>query len=134
MPWKFTDGIDYTFPANTSLAPNGRLFVVKNKTAFKSRYSSIPDEIIYGPYADDGSLSNGGEKLELSKPGDEILGMPGQYYYIRVEMVNYSDGSHPVGEAPDPWPTEPDGGGASLIRTGDSGYSNDVVNWQAGTP
>ena len=132
VPWKLTNGIDYTFPPDTALAPHGRLVVVKNVTAFKNRYPMVPAGILYGPY--EGSLSNGGEKLELSKPGDEDIASPGQYYPIRVEMVNYSDGSHPSGA--DPWPTGPDGTGQSLARKPGSLnlYGNDVINWQASAP
>jgi len=46
--------------------------------------------------------------------------------------VNYSDGSHPLGE--DPWPTEPDGGGLSLARRIPGNYGNDVINFKAASP
>jgi len=53
----------------------------------------------------------------------------GERYYIRVDRVNYGDGSHPVGG--DPWPSEADGAGSSLGRKVPADYGNDVVNWQA---
>ncbi len=53
----------------------------------------------------------------------------GVRYYIRIDRVNYSDGSHPEGE--DPWPTEPDGTGQSLHRVVPDNYGNDVANWIA---
>jgi hypothetical protein len=74
-------------------------------------------------------LDNGGEKVQLSKPGDEV---EGTRYYIRVDRVNYSDGSHPVSQ--DPWPTGPDGGGSSLSRKVPADYGNDPDNWTAATP
>ena len=56
-----------------------------------------------------GKLNNGGEKLELSRPGEHIWGT--NYYYIRVDRVNYSDGWHHDNfeGMNDPWPIEPDG-------------------------
>jgi len=129
--WKFTDGIDYTFPAppdEVAIPPGGHILIVKNPAAFHLRYSGIPVEIICGPYT--GWLNNDGEKLELSKPGGEYLGTQ---YYIRVERVNYSDGSHPDDEPGDidPWPTEADGLGSSLIRDDVNLYANDPNNWTA---
>ena len=132
-PWKLTDGIDYTFPDSPNeviVPPGGYILVVKNSDAFFWRYSPDPN-IVFGPY--DGKLNNGGEKVELGKPGDEDVGVR---YYIRVDRVNYSDGSHPE-DCPggvDLWPTEADGGGDSLTRISDSLYGNDPNNWQAATP
>ena len=54
-------------------------------------------------------------------------------YYIRVDRVVYSDGSHPVGD--DPWPTAADGTGAALHKQVPlNTYGNDVAHWQADTP
>ncbi len=127
VPWKFTNGIDYTFPLGSTIPAGGRVVIAKNLAAYAERYESSAD---FGPY--EGKLDNGGEKLDLSMPGDEELGVR---YYIRVDRVSYSDGSHPVGE--DPWPVEADGGGYSLDRINDVLYGNDVSNWNGipdGTP
>jgi len=59
----------------------------------------------------------------------------GTQYYIRVDRVSYSDGSHPD-DCPggiDLWPSAADGGGSSLSRIEPSAYGNDVINWQAAT-
>lgn len=77
----------------------------------------------------DGSLSNGGEKPQISQPGD--LDGTGRFC-IRVDRVNYSDGSHPVDD--DPWPVAPDGGGQSLTRITPSNYGNDIANWKSSSP
>ncbi|MGD0551133.1 MAG: lamin tail domain-containing protein [Sedimentisphaerales bacterium] len=134
-PWKFTNGIDYTFPASpnaVTIAAGSKILVVKNVTAFKTRYPSVSAGIIYGPYS--GKLANEGEQLELSKPGD--VNDLGIRQYIRVERVDYSDGSHPSGEPCDVdlWPTSADGLGKSLIRTSTTQYGNDPNNWTAATP
>jgi hypothetical protein len=64
-------------------------------------------------------------------PGD--FDNEGTLHYIRVDRVNYSDGSHPE-NCPggiDLWPTEADGNGMALIRKDSSDYGNDPVNWTA---
>jgi len=76
-----------------------------------------------------GRLSNAGEKLQLSKPGDQV---EETRYYIRTDRVNYSDGSHPA--ADDPWPAGPDGYGKSLRRKVPADYGNDPDNWTAADP
>jgi len=82
---------------------------------------------------DSGSLANGSEKIQLSKPGDEE---GDERHWLRVDRVVYSDGSHPDDFAAgvDPWPTEADGQGASLRRLDPAAYGNDPVNWIASTP
>jgi hypothetical protein len=133
-PWKFTNGIDYTFPASpaVTIAAGSKILVVRNVTAFRARYPSVSAGIIYGPYS--GKLANEGETIELSKPGD--VNDMGVRQYIRVERVDYSDGSHPNGEPGnvDLWPTGADGLGKSLIRTSATQYGNDPNNWTAATP
>ena len=132
-PWKFTDGIDFTFPADANLPAYGYLMVVKDAATFTSEYGSMPAGVgVLGPYS--GQLSNGGEKVEISMPGDvDQYGTP---YYIRIDRVNYSDGSHPreCPAGPDLWPTEPDGNGLSLTRIDPNLYGNDPINWDANTP
>jgi hypothetical protein len=132
VPWKFTNGIDYTFgspPSAVTIAAGARILVVKNPTAFNWRYPGLSG-ITYGPYS--GWLANEGEQLELGKPGD--IDEFGVRQYIRVERVNYSDGSHPGDDPNDLWPTQADGQGKSLTRTSNTAYGNDPNNWTAATP
>jgi hypothetical protein len=134
-PWRFTDGIEFVFPSEpvVTIPASGYLLVVKHLDAFAARYGAMPaGVVVVGPY--DGQLQNGGEKLELSMPGD--VDALGTWHYIRVDRVNFSDGSHPE-DCPggvDLWPVEADGGGKSLSRKAASNYGNDVANWKAGTP
>jgi len=132
IPWKFTDGIDFTFPADSNIPAYGYMLLVKDAGAFAWLYGGAPPGVeILGPY--DGKLNNGGEKLELSKPGD--VDQYGERQYIRVDRINYSDGRHPE-DSPDGidhWPTAADGGGLSLNRLSISNYGNDPNNWQANT-
>ncbi len=133
IPWKFTDGIKFTFPPGTSIPDHDYILIVKTTPAyFLTKYPSVPGGIqIFGPY--EGKLSNNGEKLELSKPGD--VDEFDTQHYIRVDRVSYSDGSHPENcGATDPWPVEADGGGSSLTRLYSELYGNDPNNWQAAYP
>ena len=134
QPWKFTDGIDFTFPADVpvTIPAGGYLLVVKDPEAFSWRYPDVPVEKILGPYS--GGLNNAGERLELSMPGD--VDESGTLYYIRIDRVSYSDGSHPENcpGGVDHWPTTPDGDGESLNRKISSDYGNDPNNWTASVP
>jgi hypothetical protein len=135
-PWKFTDGIDYTFSGSSPYAtirPYGYLMVVKDLASFITRYGSMPPDVpvLYG-YG--GWLSNAGERLQIVMPGD--IDEEGTRYYIRIDRVTYSDGSHPE-DCPggiDYWPTDADGLGKSLSRIDPNDYGNDVANWKAATP
>lgn len=124
--WKFTQGIDYTFPPGVSIPAGGHILVTRTAPEIFRYVHSIPlNRGIYGPYED--ALGNDGETLELSMPGD-----PEQSFvpYISAEMVSFSDGFHPAGH--DPWPPAADGGsGYSLHRKSPDSYGNDVANWQA---
>jgi hypothetical protein len=130
-PWRFTDGIEFVFPSDpvVTIPAGGYLLLVKDLAAFAARYGDAPAGVqVLGPY--DGQLQNGGEKLDLSMPGD--VDEFGTRYYIRIDRVSYSDGSHPE-DCPggvDLWPVEADGSGMSLSRKVPGDYGNDVANWQ----
>ncbi|MGB2863881.1 MAG: CotH kinase family protein [Sedimentisphaerales bacterium] len=133
-PWKFTDGIEFIFPVDVpaTIPAGGYLLLAKNPAAFSWRYPDVPAEIILGPY--DGNLSNSGERLELNMPGD--VDKEGMRHYIRIDRVNYSDGSHPE-NCPgwiDLWPIESDGQGASLTRKIATDYGNDPDSWIEAPP
>jgi hypothetical protein len=135
LPWKFTDGIDYTFSPSppVTIPAYGYFMVVKDLGAFIARYGSMPPGVqILGGYG--GRLSNGGERLQIGIPGD-VDGL-GRRQYIRIDRVTYSDGFHPE-DCPggvDLWPREADGAGKSLSRKVSTDYGNDVANWEAATP
>jgi len=131
VPWRFADeggGIVFDFPLGTTMAPGEYLLLVKDMTAFNAAYPLAPGDVQifeWGP----GRLSNAGEKLQLSKPGDQV---EDERHYIRVDRVNYSDGFHPLGD--DPWPIGTDGYGQSLTRNIPADYGNDPDNWTGADP
>lgn len=131
VPWRLTDdsnGINFDFPLDTMLAPDERLLVVKDRNIFDSAYPAIPNGVRILEWGA-GRLNNAGEKIQLSKPGDQV---EDKRFYIRIDRVNYSDGSHPSGE--DPWPVDADGFGPSLTRRAPEDYGNDPENWIAANP
>lgn len=87
----FEEGIDFTFPASTSLAPGSRLIVANNPTLLTIRYPGISVPV-FGPFF--GQLDNSGERIQLiDNVGENILDF------------EYSDHWYPTS----------DGGGASLV-------------------
>jgi len=121
-PWKFTNGIEFSFPPDTTIAAGGYLVVAKDLQDFILAYNSLlpPGVPLVGPY--DAQLSGAGEVLEISMPSRP--GPLDDLAYVRIDRVNYDD--------EDPWPTEPDGGSGSLNRIVPDEYGNDFVNWEAG--
>ncbi|MBN1817093.1 MAG: lamin tail domain-containing protein, partial [Sedimentisphaerales bacterium] len=128
VAWKFSDGIDFTFPPNTIIPAGGYLILAKNPAAFTAYYGSLPGVQVLGPFENDTSLDNGGERIQLVMPGDKEYGQ--DRYWIRLDRVSYDDEF--------PWPIEADGLGKSLSQktpgTFGANYGNDVENWQATNP
>jgi hypothetical protein len=137
--WRFTDdpdnpGIDFFFSTDppVTLGAGEYLLLVGDSDAFAARYD-VPAGVQVFEWPS-GKLDNGGEKIQISMPGD--VDTQGRRQWIRVDRVNYSDGSHQddTPGAVDPWPIEPDGAGYSLSRISPIEYGNDPVNWKAATP
>ena len=138
-PWRFTDdpdnpGIEFLFPSDppVSVASGEYILMVKDLATFSSKYTVPGGTQIFVWGA--GRLDNGGEKVQISMPGD--VDAEGIRQYIRVDRIRYSDGSHQDDFAGgvDPWPTGADGLGSSLSRLYSHYYGNDPNNWQAATP
>ncbi|MDB4305236.1 lamin tail domain-containing protein [Akkermansiaceae bacterium] len=105
----------FTF-GDVTLAPGARGVLVVDPTAFTAEYGS--GITILGQWTG-GALSNGGEKIVLRDPLGNV-----------IHDFTYDDLA--------PWPTEPDGLGASLEVIDTEGDYNDPTNWRAsitgGTP
>ncbi|MBN1818400.1 MAG: lamin tail domain-containing protein [Sedimentisphaerales bacterium] len=132
LPWRMTDGIDFTFPPDTVLKANERLLLVRNLDAFTDRYSVPANTQIFE--WTDGRLNNAGEKVQLSMQGDQVDGV---LYYIRLDSVEFSDAS-PWPQIDNRTPDLVDKPGQSLHLknpklTGQN-YGNDPANWKAAAP
>ena len=64
--WALTSGVSYTFPPGTTIPPGGFVVVAGNPAAVQAQYGIGG---VLGPWLAGSTLSNSGEKIELSKPG-----------------------------------------------------------------
>ena len=117
---KFINGVTFTFPSNTTLAPGERCLLVENQATFTTQYPAVPLAQIAGTYA--GSLNNGGERLTYVDASNAV-----------IKDFSYGDSS--------PWPSEPDGNGPSLVLINPRSNPNlsQAANWRSsrgnyGTP
>ncbi len=133
ISWKFTDGIEFTFPPYTSMPPKAIFLVVRDVNIFQTEFNDVPPGAQIFQW-ESGRLDNGGEKIEISAPGD--YDENGDLQYIRIDRVSYSDGSHPddFDGITDPWPAQADGLGKSLEKIDQNLYGNDPNIWQAAVP
>ena len=103
--------------------------MAENPVDFTAEYGALGVQVL-GPFENDTNLSNGGERVTLSRPGDKEWGK--ERYYIRVDSVEYTDTA--------PWPVAADGTGASLQHKNPAAtdptllYGNDPDNWMARQP
>lgn len=119
--WKFTDGIEYEFPALSPLtmASGERVILTRSITDFHASFNVPVGTQVFEWTT--GKLSGGGEVLQLGRPGP--VNSLNETQYIRVDRVKYNNNA--------PWPTSPDGGGPSLTKIAEYQYGNDHLNWQA---
>ena len=139
LPWRLTDdpedpGIDFRFPTDTvvTLAPGERLILTRDQVDL-ARSVNVPGGTQVLQW-NSGKLGNSQDTVVLYRPGDvdELQ----QRYWITVDRVDYTDGSH-AGQFPtgiDPWPRAADGDGVSLHRNDLAAYGNDPHVWQAASP
>jgi hypothetical protein len=130
--WQFTNGINFAFPTDVTLDAGAHVLVLPSPprqfadfAAFEADFRAnhnVPAAVeIFGPYV--GSLSNAGEALELSKPGNPEPN--GTVPLILVDRVRYDDRL--------PWPVLADGLRSSLSRKDATAYGSDAINWAPST-
>ncbi len=113
--WRFSDGIEYTFPAGASIPADGYVVVGHDPATVEAVYGI---DGVLGPFVS-GRLANSGERVAMEDGGG-----------LLVDQVSYDD-HHP-------WPEQPDGKGPSLELIS-PGFDNDrPCSWAAsggpGTP
>ena len=77
--WAFTAGVDYTFPANTTLPAGGYLVIAKNPARVALVYG-LPAASILGPFLNGSKLSNSGDTVTLKDAAPAIV----------IDTVTYS--------------------------------------------
>ncbi len=110
--WSFTEGIDFLFPRGTVIPGGGYLVVCRNEIFLRQFYAMGADILTTGNYAPS-SLSNAGEEIVLRDAAGET-----------ADRVNYGDQT--------PWPTSPDGQGASLELIHPLADNDNALYWSAG--
>ena len=100
------DGITYTFPSGTTIAPGKYLVLARSKERFKADHGTDAD-LEWGPGSGNGALSNGGEKVEVKDASGNV-----------VDVVEYDDegdwGAKSSGTPPTASGPSADGLGPSL--------------------
>ena len=107
----FNDGINYSFPLGTLLAPLERIVITTNQTAFAAAYDSTGFTIAEGEFT--GELANSGEVIGLiTSEGEDI------------RRFFYDDNP--------PWPLNADGLGSSLVLINPTENPDHslAANWQ----
>lgn len=108
--WEVHGGIRFQFPAGVRLAAGQTVVVARDAATFRSRHPDLPASVVVGNFA--GSLSDGGEWLELRRPIQVVEGDGGgqmvQTTWMPLERFAYRDGGR--------WPVWADGLGSSLER------------------
>ncbi len=121
--WRFSDGVDFTFPNFSTGSPSAHLLLPFEKilissatsAATRTAYPAIPAGVrIFGPWNVASVLDNGGEKVTLKDKNDVV-----------VCTVTYSDGGK--------WAVSPDGAGHSLVLMDEDLAIDDWRIWRAST-
>ena len=94
--WRLAEGVSFTIPAGTTLAPDGYLVIAADAAYMQSAYGAIP---LVGSF--DGQLGNNGEVIRLEDQWgnlvDEVDYMPGGNW------PNLSNGDGSSMELRNPW-------------------------------
>ena len=107
---RFTNGINFTFPNGTVVAPGEFIVLASNPTEFANKYPGVQIEGIYL-----GNLSNSGESLALVHAAG-----------ASIVSLSFTDVA--------PWPTTPDGNGFAFSALKNPNLNtdpNDVTSWRA---
>lgn len=121
--WIFTAGISFSFPSNTSIAPDGYLVVAKNKTNLFAHHSNLNATNTVGNFV--GGLAGGGERIALSMPAPWVIPFGGGFLtniiYVVENEVTYGKGGR--------WGTWSGGGGSSLELVDPRSDNRQPANW-----
>ncbi|HPA46234.1 MAG TPA: CotH kinase family protein [bacterium] len=106
--WFFMEGIQFAFPSETTIPPQGYLIVARNRAKFLETYGTVPCPVL-GDFS--GQLSNAGELIVLVASNRRVH-----------DRVRYSDQW--------PWNPDADGSGRSLECIAPTSPNDHYRNWQ----
>lgn len=126
--WRFTAGVNYTFPSPTPLPAGGYVVIAANPSAFTATYGSV--SLLRGPWT--GSLADGGETIRLQHP--DAASADG---FSEVDQLDYGDDGDwglrraetLTGETGWNWFARHDGFGDSLELINPALSGNNGQNW-----
>jgi len=107
--WAIADGVNYVFPAGSTIPASGHIVVAENPAAVIAAHA-LPAAQVFGPWS--GNLSGGGERLRV----EDVAGNP-------ADEVRYASGGR--------WPEAADGGGSSLELRDAAADSSSPEAWAA---
>ena len=87
---RFTNGIDYTFPAGTTMGPGAFKVVARNRTTLISLFPVVGPVLAPGQFT--GSLDNNGETIALSLPSPWDVAILNFVYKTTWEPLTFSAG------------------------------------------
>jgi len=132
--WQIRGGVDYDFPAGTTLAAGQALVVTPFDpasaenlplvTAFRAHYGIDSNVTLLGGYAN--RLNDSFEQLLLKRAGTPPADDPTLIPRLAEDTVLYDDLA--------PWPTTADGTGHSLQRISITGRGDQSSSWTAAAP
>ncbi len=130
--WTLGDGIAFSFPAGTTLAPGEALAVVPHNpavdaaadAAFRAAHAIGPSARLLGPSS--GKLNNAGETVTLFRADEPPLENPTLIPQVIEDRVTYQPFA--------PWPAAADGAGSSLNRIAPWLWPGAGANWRAAAP
>jgi hypothetical protein len=124
--WKFTNGVDFTFP-DRQLAAGGLLVVAANLPAFQVLFPAVTN--VVGPWT--GTLSNRGERIELENAVGRTID---SLHY--AEQGDWADRRAEVlgGQSGWAWISGADGTGQSLQLRNAALPNDNGQNWASATP
>ncbi len=114
--WQFTAGVNYTFPTNTVLAPDGYLVIARSVTNLLAKYTNLNTQNTLGDYG--GKLSHSGERVALAMP--QTLAGSNVIYVVQDEVTYGTAGR---------WGEWSAGGGSSLELIDPHANHRLAANW-----
>src|SRR6266516_4716087 len=106
--WKFSDGIDFTFPGNRLLAPNAYLVIAKDAAHLTNRYPTLNAGNTLGDYG--GKLTKG-ERIALAMPDQTVTTNHQGLVLTNTIYIDVDEATYGAGGRWGHWANE---GGSSL--------------------
>ncbi len=115
--WRFVEGIEFTFPAGTTLAAEGYLVVARDAARLIAKYPQLNSANTLGDFS--GRLADRGERVVLACPDDPVAAP--DLDFVVMDTVVYGDDND--------WGEWADGGGSSLELVDPRSDNRLPMNW-----